>query len=197
MKPKKISAFWAWFSSISDELAANVEEKAVLEELDKKVRDLHPGLSWEIGPGRTREWQLVISPNLDRELRSLARAIVAQAPVLPEWQFYAARRPKDWNYQFQIGTEGGHLRNLDASRWKFVLLEYPDETQEILLQASDAISLREDERWQAAAIVLESILGEDMVLDRIGEFELVGELEPQFAADARPIQELRDVLLTT
>jgi hypothetical protein len=196
MTPKKITAFWVWFNSISGKLAANVEDKNMLEALDNRVRELHPRLSWEIGPGKTREWQFVISPNLDRDLRKLASTIVAQAPVLPDWQFYAARRPKHWNYQFQLESgDGERVKNLDASNWKFVLLEYPDETHEILLEAWDAPSLGDDERWQAAAIVLESILGEDTLLDRIDDFELVSKLEPQFAESARPIQELREVFL--
>jgi len=193
MTQKKIKAFWAWFSTISGKLAANIEDNSLLDELDKRVRGLHPRLSWELGPGRTREWQLVISPNLDRELRELANTVVAEAPVLPDWQFYAARRPKDWNYQFQLESDDvGRVKSLDASNWKFVLLEYPDEAYEILLEGEDASSLGDDERWQAAAIVLESILGEDALLDRIAEFELVSELEARFASSSRPIQELRE-----
>jgi hypothetical protein len=195
MNQKRISAFWMWFSTVADRLAADVEDKNILTELDGRVRELHPGLSWEVGPGRARAWQLVISPNLDRELRKLANAIVLQAPVLREWQFYGARRPKDWNYRFQLNTEEGLVRNLDASTWKFVLLEYPDKTQEVLLEGRDASYLGDDDRWQAAAIVLESVLGEDVLLDCIDDFELVGELEPQFAGSARPIQELREAVL--
>jgi hypothetical protein len=193
---KKISAFWTWFGAISDKLAANVEDEDVLKALDNRVRELHPGLSWELGPGGTSTWQFVISPNLDRDLRELASTIVKKAPVLPEWQFYAARRRKDWNYHFQLQSiEGEGAKSLDASNWKFVLLEYPDETHEIVLEAQDATSLGEDERWQAAAIVLESILGEDILLKKIDEFELVDKLEAQFADSARPIQELYESIV--
>jgi len=193
MKHKNIISFWTWFKVIGDRLASNVEDNSILTELDKRIRKLHPRLSWEIGPGRTREWQLVISPNLDPELRKMTDAIIAEAPILPRWQFYSSRRPKEWNYHFQLES-GGHLKNVDASSWKFVLLEYPDDTFEILLEGRDAISLADDQRWQAAAIVLESVLGEDPLLGKV-EFELVDKLEPQYSADARPIQELRQLFL--
>jgi hypothetical protein len=194
MRHKNINLFWTWFSAIADNLASNVEDNSLLTELDKKILKLDPRLSWEIGPGRTREWQLVISPNLDRELREVADAIIAEAPVLPRWQFYSSRRPKEWNYQFQLEI-GGRLKNVDASNWKFVLLEYPDDTIEILLEGRDALSLEDDQRWQAAAIVLESVLGEDALFGKV-DFELVDKLEPQYSPDARPIQELRKVFLS-
>jgi hypothetical protein len=68
---------------------------------------------------------------------------------------------------------------------------------EILLQGKGLPPLSDDERWQAAAITLESILGEDMVLDRVNEFELVDQLEPRFAERERPIQHLREAVSGT
>lgn len=65
----------------------------------------------------------------------------------------------------------------------------------MLLQGDNVTSLDDDERWQAAAITLESILGEEVLLDKIGEFELVDELEPRFAEKRQPIQRLRETVL--
>ena len=44
-------------------------------------------------------------------------------------------------------------------------------------------SLDDDERWQAAAIALESILGEEVYMEKISDFELVDHIEPRFAQD--------------
>ncbi|HEY6305023.1 MAG TPA: hypothetical protein VI488_01030 [Candidatus Angelobacter sp.] len=74
-------------------------------------------------------------------------------------------------------------------------MRYPDGSHEILLQGDDLSPLDDDERWQAAAITLESILGEDLLLDKVKEFELVGELEPRFAEKRKPIQRLRETVL--
>ena len=60
------------------------------------------------------------------------------------------------------------------------------------MRAKSVSTLGDDQRWQAAAIVLESILGEDVVLDKIDSFELVDRLELRFEQLARPIQQLRD-----
>jgi hypothetical protein len=188
----QIDGFWKWFSSAARLMSGNVENRTFADELDRRMREFDPKLSWEIGPGATRLWQLVISPNLDRELREKARVIVARAPEAIGWKFHSARQPKNWNYQFEIGAaDRSDLIRLDASNWTFVLLKYPNGAHEVLLRSDDVRLLTEDERWQAAAIVLESILGEELVMDKISEFELLDELEPRFALKQRPIQDLR------
>jgi hypothetical protein len=64
-----------------------------------------------------------------------------------------------------------------------------------LLQGNNLPALDDDERWQAAAVTLEGILGEEVLLEKINEFELVDCLEPRFAAQQRPIQGLREAVI--
>lgn len=162
------------------------------------MRELDSELSWEVGPGSCEPWQLVISPNLDRDLRPKAQEIISHAPVVQGWEFHSARRPKEWDYQLLMKrSDGREPVQLDASRWAFVLLRYPDGEQEVLLQGDNLSALDEDERWQAAAITLESILGEELLLDKISEFGLVDRLEPRFAEKRRPIQRLRETVRAT
>lgn len=190
------TVFWQWFEAIAGELAANVEDPALLREVDDRMRRIDAALSWEIGPGLSKPWQFVVSPNLDAELREKARAVISAAPALPGWEFRASRRAKAWDYQMQLGSPERSIR-LDASTWTFVLLRYPGGGHEVLLRAANLPPLSDDERWQAAAIALESVLGEDAMMDRVGEFELLDELEPRFAEKERPIQELRQAVLGT
>lgn len=193
---RKIDEFWTWFRTIAAPLAANVEDSPLLEELDTRMRELDPGLSWEVGPGSCEPWQLVISPNLDRDLRPRTQEIISHAPVIQGWEFHSARRPKDWDYKLLMErSDGREPVQLDASHWGFVLLRYPDGAQEVLLQGENLSSLDEDERWHAAAITLESILGEEALLDKISQFELVDQLEPRFQEKRKPIQSLRETVL--
>ncbi len=198
MKQKQINDFWSWFSSSAEALETNVEDAALLAQLNARVRNLDPQLSWEIGPGLSKPWQLVISPNLDRDLRKLATDVISHAPDLPNWEFHSARQPKEWDYQLELESgKGNELVHLDASNWTFVLLQYPDGVHELLLRGDGVLALTDDARWQAAAITLESILGEDYVMDKIDEFELVQQFEPRFAKQERPIQQLREAIERT
>jgi hypothetical protein len=193
---RRINEFWIWFRSVAAALATDIQNHALLEELDGRVKRLDSSLSWEVGPGANEPWQLVISPNLDRDLLPKAQEIISRAPVIPNWEFYSARRPKDWDYKLLMErSDGRDPVQLDTSGWGFVLLQYPDGAQEILLQGDNIAQLDDDERWQAAAITLESILGEDVLLDKINEFELMDELESRFAEERQPIQRLRQTVL--
>jgi hypothetical protein len=192
----RVEVFWSWFTGIAAALATDVENPSLLQELDIRVRELDSMLSWEVGPGSSEPWQLVISPNLNRDLRQKAQEIVSLAPVLEGWEFHSARRPKDWDYKFMMERSNGRESiELDASNWGFVLLEYPDGAREVVLQGTNLPTLDDDERWQAAAVTLEGILGEEVILERIDEFQLVDRLEPRFAAQQRPIQRLREAVV--
>jgi len=140
--------------------------------------------------------RLVISPNVDLNMLPTARKIVSAAPVLDGWEFYSARRPKNWDYKLLMErSEGGNPVQLDASDWGFVLLQYPEGARELLLRANNLPTLNDDERWQAAAMTLESILDEEELLNKISEFEIVSQLEARFAAREKPIQHLREAVL--
>jgi hypothetical protein len=88
------SEFWSWFCLTAEAIALNPHDSALLAELDVRVQRLNPKFSWEIGPGLSKPWQLVISPSLNRDLRELAKSIVAASPALRDWEFHSARQPK-------------------------------------------------------------------------------------------------------
>jgi hypothetical protein len=76
-----------------------------------------------------------------------------------------------------------------------VFLRYPDGGQEVALQADNLPRLTDDDRMLAAAITLESILGEAALLDKDTEYDVVDQLEPRFAAMRLPVQRLRERIL--
>jgi hypothetical protein len=77
----------------------------------------------------------------------------------------------------------------------FVFLRYPGRGQEVVLHGDNLPPLTDDDRMLAAAMTLESILGEAALLDKDIEYDLVDRLEPRFAAMRLPIQRLREKIL--
>jgi hypothetical protein len=186
-----IGDFWRWFAENAPGLSAGTRNSSALEALDRHVMALNPKLSWEIGPGRHKPNQFVVSPNLDRSLREETRRIVSRAPLIEDWEFYSTRQLKEWKYQVELASSiDGPAWRLDASEWQFVLLLYPDGMREVILNGNIP-NLSSNQRWQAAAIVLESILGEDMMMEKIDEFDLTPTLEPRFEERKRPLDLLR------
>ena len=189
-----INEFWTWFGSIADSLAANVEDATLLKDLNTRIVNLHPDVSWEIGPGIKSELFLALSPNLNRSLLLTTRHIVSYAPELTNWDFYPALPPKLWDYRFEIEHNGSVLV-IDAAAWSYVMLRYPDANYELLIEGTEKLPNDEDVRWQICAILLQGILGEEILLERIDHFELFDQIPSEFRALRKPIKQLRSAVV--
>lgn len=190
-----VAEFWDWFRDNAESIAEKIDESSGFDELDRRVLSLSPGLSWDIGQGLLKSRQFVISPSLNRDLREIARLIVANAPKLDDWEFHSARQPKDWNYRVEVTNEKtGEITAVNATDWRFVLLTYPDGFREILIETGALLRLSDERRQEIGEIVLLSLLGEDSFMDSVDNFELTDRFEPQFAQKARRIQQLRSAV---
>jgi hypothetical protein len=188
--------FWRWFVANSSRFADDYDQPDLVTALDCRVQALNPKLSWEIGPGTSKQFQLVISPDLNPALRDISLQIVRLAPELADWEFYASRPPKQWSLRFQLDRDNGDgSAEIDAAAWTFVLQKAPSAKYDVLLVAEELQPLTEDERWTAAAIVIESILGEDLLLDTIDRFSIVGAVPPPLTSQNRSIRELKEAVL--
>lgn len=184
--------FWHWFSATANQLAAAPEDAKLLNELDERVLQAWPHLAWEIGPDPAGGWYFALSPNLNRQLADDARNAIDAAPNIEGWKLYAARQRKEWDGRFELQTKQG-IRQVNCADWQFLLLRYPNGEQELVLIAAEAESLDEDERWHAAAIVLEGLLGEDCLLTHVKYFTLESALDAKLIPQVRPIHQLPSV----
>lgn len=189
-----IKSFWEWFSAINRQFAADVENVNMQRELETQLQKINSNITWEVGPKGNAKWYLAISPNLNKDVYEITQAIVSHAPNLPLWVFSPARQPKSWNKTFEFESEAGCHIQLDASNWGYVLLRYPDGTYEIVLRGNNLETLSDNDRWLAAAVVLEAILGEEILMERIDHFELVDSLEPSLIKNEKPIVKLKKAI---
>jgi hypothetical protein len=186
-------AFWRWFSQAASRLEAdNFSDPDTLRQLDRHLFNVDSRLNWEIGPGATSPAQLVISPNFNPELVPICKSLLARAPQLPRWSFlmYKPRRPGADTVT--VDDLGNEAITLDTSRWTYVILNYPDRGSEVLIAANEALPFDADSRlrWIAGALTLESLLGEQLVMELQLDWELVDALEPRFSVAARPLSAL-------
>jgi hypothetical protein len=186
--PRKIDEFWAWFAQVSDSLIAGIERPGLMSQLEDRVRDLNAGLTWEMTAGMEKSRQLTISPNLKRELLPIAQRIVFNAPVLPHWEFYATRTPKEWNFRVLVKSHAERPVELDVNDWVFILLSAPDGGWHVLLSGRNLPLLTDSQRRQVAGDILCNILGEQLVMDVITEFELVHSFHHYLANRATSIR---------
>jgi hypothetical protein len=187
-----IGKLWQWFPRAAQKLGEQEPSSEFTAKLDSLVRRIHPDIAWEIGPGIHSEWQLVISPDLNRELLPLTRSVISDAPAVEDWEFHATRQPKQWEYQFDMKVEDDRSVAVDAREWSYLLLKYPHEEVEILLAGPNARSLGDSERKVAASILLQGILGEEPLLDPKLSFDLVDSFPDKFHGHEKPISRLAE-----
>lgn len=178
--------FWHWFAAKASSIASNPANGDLINELDQQVSLTWPQLTWEIGPDPSGDWYFALSPNLSRDLVKQAKDAIQAAPKVLGWKFFAARQRKVWDGRFELETEDG-IKHFNCADWQFVLLRYPDGEKELVLVSPDARLLNPDDRWQAAAIVIEGLLGEECLLANEVSFALEAALDSRLSSQTKPL----------
>jgi hypothetical protein len=178
--------FWHWFSVHASQIAEHPNDTDVITMLDQHVLDTWPELAWEIGPEPTGDWFFALSPNLNGDLAASARHAISCAPTIKGWTFHPTRQRKYWNGRFEFKSLERVLQ-FDSSLWHYLLLRYPEGDTEVVLFAFEARLLSANERWQAAAIVLEGLLGEACMLDKVNSFALEPAPDDKLSTEVKPL----------
>lgn len=91
---------------------------------------------------------------------------------------------------FTIEDEHGRPLSVDASRWRYVLVEYPDGLHQMVIEAPDLVAASEETRLTAAELVLDHYLGEERRQKLIGEIEVVPALSERETLCARRLADV-------
>ena len=173
LRADALAAFWQWWSSVKDHVAAAIAsrtlgESPLVEYITTAVHNLSPDLAWELGPGRSAQHNLTVTAEGNLVVRRLAAQWLAAAPP-PDatWEYHDSRQPSS-----QLHLEIGGRRfapedfavsfAYDGNRERFdVVLFHPEFG-------------KADERLahQAAFLTLDELLGEDDVERWIGRIDV-------------------------
>ena len=185
-----ILSFWGWFDSVARRLdESGFEELSILEELDSWMKMLG-GVAWELGPGEQASSALTITPDGDATRINSTLRIVALAPTVPGWEFYPARRPRPGALHLQLESDDGTMVEVDATAWRYVLFQYEDKKLELVMEQPNLVGLSEDERYVAAVITVDGLLGEALRLLAVAVIEPSLALSSEERDQANPIQNL-------
>ncbi|PUZ22960.1 hypothetical protein DCC81_21330 [Chitinophaga parva] len=178
-----VNEFWEWFSANCQNFGQSFDNAYLINELDVWVQRLG-GFTWEIGPGKTMENALTISPNGNLELLPYTKEIISMAPKCNGWEYYFAKQPKQWEMIFDFETESGNTIEIDASRWEYVLLKYEDGLYGVIIKFIQSDQLSDNDKIMAAEIALDGVLGEGKRIQFIDELEFVEEFEDRYNGKA-------------
>ncbi|NUR91238.1 MAG: DUF695 domain-containing protein [Nonomuraea sp.] len=166
-----IPGFWEWWDSVRpqiDSMVANEEAERLSETLAPAVEALHPGLVYEVAPGKNAMHALVVTAGGDPELRSLAHRWAKAAPESDLlWEFHPSRQANPQALDLTLNV-GGYDFALDKLMFG---LRVPPGTMRVDVSAYHPIfgELDEDTRMEAALLALDWLLGEDDVARWVGE----------------------------
>ena len=194
----KIEKFWSWFVMNEHKITLAIENESaadtLVEDLDNLILDLG-AFSWEAGPRTNKTWFLTISPNENKLLLDISKSIIAAAPNLENWEFNYFKPAKIWNRKFVIYDDLMDEQNIDASRWKYVALNYEDDMIEIIIEADNIQHLDRETAQTAADLVVMSEIGEEIKINKITAVDIVKELDEQYSSSKSDIKYLKEDLL--
>jgi hypothetical protein len=166
-----IHAFWAWWETArprAEKLIAGTSDDRLVEELNRRVAAIDPGLQWEFTAGADTAHQLVVTSAGDAGLRSLAERWRRAAPPADDTFSYASSRRGN-----PAALAGATLemagRRLDLSDLRFAAVTdavEPDarpSAVHVTVWHPVFPDLPDDARLQVAFLALDWVLGEDVV----------------------------------
>lgn len=180
-----IDAFWTWWA---DEGAARTalaiadsNPASMVEPISQRVGAIDERLAWELAPGRLAQHVLVVSPEGDPEVRSVARRWLRAAPK-PDttWEYADARQRGSCDGSLQIGphTVGFSDLVVGARRQGSCL--------DVAVHHPSFADLPENVRLQVTMLALDEALGENDVETWLGSIT-PSEVAP---LDAFPLAQL-------
>lgn len=186
--------FWQWFAENHDNVsnAYNASDCDWLSaNISRRIRQLGDSLNWEIGPYNLPDKTFVLSPTI-RENLGLTRAAVKIAPELSGWRFLHAKPRKELNrLVFQ-----SHGCTVDAEGWQYQMVSYNKGEFVDLMLYINAKGFPSAHDQLFAELVVESLVGEELRLDRVGFVQPNIIEEPEAVENTTPIRYLHDHLLT-
>jgi hypothetical protein len=194
-----IDAWWKAFADRADEIEASFQRGRKMDLVSfmrNALQAVDDRLCWEYGPAIHKPGhRLVITPEAQHELHPLVRAILARAPQLPRWEFYAHRLPEDAGSA--VATVKGRV-GVDFAGSK-VKVQQTEDSRLGLEFHSPACRHPEDQKSIGAGFVAaETLLGEDILNTWIGPVRTVPLRKPGFFSRSKedstllPMEKLKD-----
>ncbi|MDF5753410.1 DUF695 domain-containing protein [Spongiactinospora sp. TRM90649] len=170
-RSKAIGEFWDWWHAARPELDALLvagDSEKLAERIAPAVTAVHPGLVWEIAPGRHAEQALVVTAAGDPEVRPVAHRWARAAPKPDErWEFHPSRQANPEAAGLSVDV-GGYEFDFDKLTMG---LHVPRGKPRVDVTAYHPIFtlLDEETRLEATLLALDWLLGEDDVARWVGE----------------------------
>lgn len=167
--PAAAASLWDWWSGARNEVARSIESGEVgrfVEDVSRRIDEIHPNLAWEFSKGSSAEHLFVVSAEGVAELRAIAERVIRMAP-LPDavWEYTSARLA-DPNVDEAVLQIDDTTIELGSIRFVATLDEQRAELD--VVASHPAFDRLEDAGMRVTFLALDWALGEDTVERWIG-----------------------------
>ncbi|GAA3140660.1 hypothetical protein JOF29_000462 [Kribbella aluminosa] len=180
-----IGAFWSWWTTTGAGLVADAvarrEPSATNADLTERLGRIHPELEWELGRGLHAEHVLIVTAAGNPAHRAVARRWLRAAPPSDQvWEYADLRRPGP---AVTIQFEGLPPVPIEES---VVSIEPDSASVHVGVHHPAFASLSVDAQQRVTFLILDLVLGEEMVETWVGAIEALADAP----ADGVPVMEL-------
>lgn len=164
-----IEGFWVWWSAEgASGTAAAIDEgnpARMVEPISSRVRAIDDRLGWELGPGRSSQHVLVVSPEGNPEVRAAARRWLLAAPGGddPTWEYADARRRGSCDGSIELGSTAVGFADV------VVGVRRVGSHLDVAVHHPVFATVSQDVRQQVTFLALDEAVGETAVETWIGE----------------------------
>lgn len=166
--------FWDWLESNSSKIELLInkgQSKSVEELISRELDRINPEISWEISTNKNNEVLLSISAQGDKVLGKLLDEMFIDRPGIPKWEIYRYKQPKSLSVLSKLINSQGYNPKLENINIQVAL--NPSNTKvDIELISPDFAQIPSDRLYDLAFFILDGVLGEEMVEERIGKVKV-------------------------
>jgi len=93
---------------------------------------------------------------------------------LSDWEFYFAKQEKE---NCHIARLADLNIEINASDWTYIILQYDDHKNEILIKADNLIKFDKETKRLAADLILTNLPGEELKVDKVDFFDVITDFD--------------------
>ena len=174
----QIDSWWKEFSRNTERLDAlfrQDDDWDLADWMHRELQSIHPELMWEYGPAvNSKGHRLVITPEIQSELRPLTETVIERAPSIEGWEFYSYRLQE--SVEVAIQTVDARC-DLDITGIT-VAVASGDNNRIDLIYRWKRLPADDDQTFNSAFVATETLLGEKFLDRWVGTIQLVDDSTP-------------------
>lgn len=187
--------FWQWFSDNNENLTMladldDNQQKKLLEELQTRLEEYCPGLSYEMGEPTPSGRTLTFTAEGDTDLFEALLALTDNAPDLDWWEFVPFKQPKGTD--LKVTFDKYHF---ETKKMYFMQLESEEEPDILGVRVALPDPVKDDDdQLVGVYVTLEALIGEFDCSTLIGYFDTCPIPAEPFKEGFRPLDDFPEFI---